>query len=116
MKNIDNKVAVSPSCPTTGSAAGVEENATAVQLLREMRAPKSTEEIEEQRHTYSMISSAARDNKNAEREFALIEALNNLAFTLREIAEYYIPESHPDFQLALDEIQQAEETVKGLVA
>ena len=51
-----------------------------------------------------------------DREFALVQSLNNLAFTLREIVEYHVPESHPDFTLAMDEIQQAEEVIKGIAA
>lgn len=47
----------------------------------------------------------------SERELKLIEALNNLAVTLKEIVDYYVPQSHPDHTLAMDEIQQAKETV-----
>ncbi len=48
---------------------------------------------------------------SAAREMELVTVANNLAFTLKQIADYHVPQAHPDYELAMSEIADAKRIV-----
>jgi hypothetical protein len=63
------------------------------------------------KHESHAAEQSARPACSAAREMELVSTANNLAFTLKQLADYHVPQAHPDYELAMSEIADAKRIV-----